>query len=343
VIVLGAVPLWIAPWLPGFADLLENGPATGTFKDPLNGLFEAVSGFTSTGLTMVRSPSELHATLQFWRSFMEWNGGVGIALVMMVLLNPGADGGNLFGSQLNKPFTDNARYTATQIWWSYLVLTVFGIGLFVVLGMPLWESVNHGMTAVATRGFSIADKSFSNYGADLQIAAIVLMTLGAISFEAYRQVLATRNPLVLFRRGPVVFLLVDLAIASGLLWLSQLRFETDTSNLTLLFQAASTFGTAGFTTATLSEWHSAPLAVLIACIAIGGASGATTGGIKTDRVLMLCRGIGWRLRRLFRGEDRRDVTIGEKTYDIQQARLLVECSATLVSLWTLPHSSDASS
>lgn len=83
----------------------------------------------------------------------------------------------------------------------------------------------------------------------------------------------------------------------------------------------------------LSDWQAAPLGVLIVCMAIGGASGATTGGLKIDRILLLARGIGWRSRRLFHGEAREPMAINDDTVEREQARLRVEGAAALVALW----------
>ncbi len=327
--VLAAVSLGIA----GF--LVAENDAASIFRDPVNCLFESVSGFTSTGLTMVSDPSLLPATLQFWRSFMEWVGGVGLALLMMTVLNPSSDGGDLFNAELNKSFAGNARRTAKDIWWIYVLLSLFSIGLFAGLGMPLWESVNHGMTAISTGGFTITKGSFDHYATSIQLAAIIIMMLGSISFAAYHQLVVKRECLSFCRRAPTLFLISGIFTVSFLLWRYQRVFTVDDSYPTLLFQATSAFSTTGFTTTPLSDWHSTTLILLIFCLFIGGASGATTGGVKIDRILLLLRGIAWRYERLFRGEIRREIFINGETYDRNQARLQVEGAATLLTLWLL--------
>ena len=325
--ILCAIPFWCSPWLANSSQNVE------VFKSPINGLFEATSGITSTGLTMVKMPSQLPDSLQFWRTFMEWIGGVGIALLMITLINPRTDSGVLFGAELNKNFHEDSRKTARWIWQIYGALTLVSVLLFALLGMPWWESLNHGMTGIATGGFSITDQSFGDYSMRLQVAAILIMILGAISFAGYRIALQQRNPLVLLRRGPVLFLLCGIIVAAGMLWLSRLAFETDGGWYVALFQTVSAFATAGFSTVDLQDWHSAPLAVLVTCMIIGGASGATTGGVKTDRILLLCRGICWRIQRLFGSSENRSVTIDGQAYPMGKARLLVESAGTLVAIW----------
>lgn len=326
---LAAIPFWLAPWLaPADHDVQ-------VFRSLLNGLFEAVSGITSTGLTMVAEPGDLPATLQFWRSFTEWVGGVGIALLMITLLNPRADGGDWFNAELGKKFAQDARSTARWIWQIYAVLTLVAIALFWVLGMPWWESLNHGLTGIATGGFSVTNDSIGAYDGVVQLGAILVMTLGAISFAGYREAWRQRNPWHLVQRGPVALLLLGIAGCSVLLWLARAEFETDGGLLAAVFQTTSAFATAGFSTVDLADWHSAPLAVLITAMLIGGASGATTGGIKTDRVLLIIRGIRWRIERLFGGDGARTVRVDGERLPIERARLRVEGAATLVAVWLL--------
>lgn len=327
---LGAIPFLLAAWL------LPDMPAVALFAQPVNAWFESVSGFTSTGLSMVSRPSELPATLQFWRSFMEWIGGVGVALLVIAWLNPAADDSDLFDAELNKNFANDARRSASWIWAIYGALTVFAVGLFLALGMPPWQALNHGLTAIATGGFAITDDSFASYSSAIQLAAMGITVLGAISFAAYRAAIEERRPWLLFKRVPTVCLLAGIALATALLWL--LRWQLDDSAgrlLDALFQVASAFGTAGFSTVTLSNWPAPALAVLIVCMAIGGASGATTGGLKIDRIVLLVRGICWRMQRLFLGDGSAPVKIDGEALDRNTARLRVEGAGVLVMLWLL--------
>jgi trk system potassium uptake protein TrkH len=327
VALLSAIPFWLAPWTTG---PMHN---VATFHSILNGLFESVSGVTSTGLSMVAKPSELPASLQFWRTFTEWVGGVGIALLMITLMNPKNDATALFNTELNKNFADDAQQTARWIWKIYAGLSVFAVGLFLLLGMPAWQALNHGLTGIATGGFSVTDDSFNVYSVPIQTAASVIMIAGAISFAAYRLAIQRRNPLQLLRNGPVLALLSGVALATGLVWLARLEFEADGGFYAAFFQAVSAFATAGFSNADLSEWHSATLAILVMGMFIGGASGATTGGVKIDRILLLARGIGWRLQRQFGKRPGEEVRIGDESFSPETARLQVESAATLVALW----------
>lgn len=324
---LGGISFYIAAYL------VPDNTAVVLFQAPLNCLFESVSGFTSTGLTVIKDPSALPATLQFWRSFMEWIGGAGLALLMMTILNPSSDGGDLFNAEISKSFTGDVRRTAKDIWWIYIVLSLLSMGLFAVLGMPLWESINHGMTAISTGGFTITRESFGHYKTSLQIAAIAIMTLGAISFAAYHQLVVKRDFFSFCRRGPILFLIIGIFIISFLLWQYQRVFDVDDAYTRILFQAASSFTTSGFTVTTLDDWQPTTLILLLIGMFIGGASGATTGGVKIDRILLLLRSIGWRFERLFKGKIEREVVVDDQSLPIEQARLQVEGAATLIALW----------
>ena len=325
--VLGSIPFW---WIP----LLDVSPSVAAvFASPMSGLFEFFSGFTSTGLTMVSTPSELPMSLQWWRTLSEWIGGVGIALLMLTVLAPSRDAEDLFDAELNKPFASGIREAARWIWWIYGGLTVMAIVAFALLGMPLRQALNHGMTAVATGGFSVTDDSFAAYSRPIQTAAMVFMLAGAVSFAAYHEALQERSPWLLLRRPPVIALFAGVAVASFIIWLSRWQFDDRGELWDILFQTVSSLATAGFSTVELSAWHSSDLAVLIACMIVGGAAGATTGGLKLDRVILILRGVGWRMLRYWQpSADRWRELDGEQLPD-DDARLRVEAAATLAAVW----------
>ena len=324
---IGALPFWFAPLVLG------SSPTASLFSSPINGLFESFSGFTSTGLTMVSAPSDLPVALQWWRSLSEWIGGIGIALLALTLLSPASDAGDLFGAELNKPFASTIREASRWIWWLYGIVTLMAIIVFFALGMPAWEAINHGMTAVATGGFSVTDDSFSAYPYRLQGAAVLFMLAGAISFAAYHEAVRERSPLMLLRRPPVIGLLAGVVLASMVLWLSRLQFDDTEGAWVVVFQTVSALATAGFSTAELESWHASSLAVLVACMVIGGVAGATTGGIKIDRLLLILRGMGWRLRRYRLPSESDYHELDGEMHSDDEGRLRVEAAATLASVW----------
>ncbi len=159
---------------------------------PLDSFFEAMSGWTGIGLTMIAHPSSLTHTMQFWRSLMQWVGGVGVIVLMLsILAHPGTGTFALYKAEARvEKIKSSVISTVRMTWWIYLILTSFGILLFFFAGMKPWEAINHAMTAIGTGGFTITDKSMAGYNNSLiELAVIPVMILGALPFLLYYKVL----------------------------------------------------------------------------------------------------------------------------------------------------------
>jgi len=159
---------------------------------PLDSFFEAMSGWTGTGLTMVAHPSSLTFTMQFWRSLMQWVGGIGVIVLMVsILARPGTGSFMMYKAETREEkIRPSVISTVRIIWWIYLLFTSFGIISFYFAGMSLWEAINHAMTAVGTGGFSITDNSMAFYNNPwIELAIIPMMILGAIPFLIHYKVL----------------------------------------------------------------------------------------------------------------------------------------------------------
>jgi trk system potassium uptake protein TrkH len=324
---VGAVPFLFSP-------LVASAPVLAVFQDPANAIFESFSGFTSTGLSVVARPADLPMTLQWWRSLSEWAGGIGFALIMMAAMNPESDADALYRSELGKSFADTVRGTVRWIWWIYGSLTLAAIGTFNLLGMPPWQAINHGMTAVATGGFTITNDSFQSYAPDLKVAAIVFMISGAVSFAAYHECVRRRGLYPLIARPAVRALFAGIAVATVLLWAVRNTPLAGYDVVDFFFQATSALATAGFATKDVAQLPTDAWAVLIVCMLAGGASGATTGGLKLDRILLLGEGIWRRLRISFDSDDA--TTHGSVSGDArqgQQSRNLMGMAAILAVTW----------
>ena len=170
--VIGSIPFILIPYNINTLDNL----------DILSALFESVSGWTGTGLTMVDNEGFLPYTLQFWRSFIQWIGGVGvIVLTLSILARPGTGSFVLYKGEARDQKTHPSIVTTVRtIWWIFLIYTIIGIislyfiGIFSNDGMTLWESINHAMTGIATGGFSVNDDSIAGFGLASQITIILL-------------------------------------------------------------------------------------------------------------------------------------------------------------------------
>jgi len=272
--------------------------------DLLSAFFESISGWTTTGLTMFSDkviPGLPH-TILFYRSFTQWVGGVGVVLLTVSILpRPGTGSYLLFVSEARtEKILPNVISTIRSMWWIYIFYTTLGIILLSIVGMPLWDAVNHSMCAISTGGFATIGGSIGGYkNIYIEIIIIVLMIFGATAFVAHHRLLRgklkeffsdvqVKTLLVLIVIGGILLILFNLNYYHGNI-LTSLRYS--------FFQYISSQTTTGFSTADLVNWSiNSKLLISIAMI-IGGAAGATCGGIKLYRFVFLSKSVAWRTKR----------------------------------------------
>ena len=272
--------------------------------DFLSSFFESVAGWTGTGLTMISEPSKLSYTIQFWRSFIQWIGGVGvIVLTLVVLARPGAGSFALFKSEAREEkIHPSIISTVKTIWWIFLLYTAIAILVLLIAGVPWWEAINHAMTGLATGGFSVTDDSMASYPAMIQALLIPIMIAGAIAFSTHYEFLKgkIKNFLKDAQTQALLFL-----IFVGTLLLTYFNMNDGIySNFAAsfkfsAFQFVSALTCTGFATTNLAIWSGEAKILLALAMIVGGAAGSTAGGIKLFRLILLTKGVGWKLRRIF--------------------------------------------
>lgn len=288
--VIGAIP---------FLYMSEYGISIG--MEPIDAVYESFAGWTGTGFSMVINEEKLPYTLQFWRSLIQWIGGVGvIVLTLAILARPGTGSFTLYKSEAREEkMYPSIISTVKGIWWIFILYTAVGTILFYATGMPLWEAVNHCMTGLSTGGFSVTDESMSYYGIATQWAIIVMMSLGAIAFVAHYNLLKGRFKK--FFSDPQVKAFFALIIVGGLLLTAVNYFSLNGTSLfqTLnesVFQYVSAITCTGFYSADVSVWTDTAKLILSIAMIVGGAAGSTAGGIKLFRAILLSKGVFWRTR-----------------------------------------------
>ncbi|MEE8200798.1 MAG: TrkH family potassium uptake protein [Candidatus Acidoferrales bacterium] len=330
---LGAVPiLWIAHRLAALPDASLTVLA---FTSPWNALFEAFSGFTGTGLSMALRESQLPASLQWWRSLMEWVGGVGVIVLMLSLLRHVLGVRHLYSSEAREEkILPSVTSTARTIWWIYLFYTTASVLLLRAAGMPWWEALNHGMTGIATGGFSVTDGSMASYGTGVRLLLLLIMVAGAISFVTHYQVLRHGRLSALWRDAQHKALWLILAAGAVLLLLENRWYGGESVWLDSVFQWASALTTAGFQTVDLLGWSPTAKLLLSLAMILGGVAGSTCGGLKLLRVVTLYRGLRWRFQRvsLTRRQLMRYQVDGEALSETEADRL-VRAAGVLAALW----------
>lgn len=307
------------------------------FQNPLNGVFEAFSGFTSTGLSMALHPSELPHTLQWWRSFMEWIGGAGMIVLVLAVLDPSTDPYQLYYAEAReKKIALTVTKTVRRIWKIYLLYSLLSILLLRVVGMPWWEAINHGLTGISTGGLAIVDDSIGTYNKTIQLAIIPIMIAGAISFSVHYQFLAERRLSALWQDAQHRALWLLLALGTLLLALENFWFKGSFLGLDSLFQWVSALGTCGFSTVNLQYWSPSAKLLLSLGMVFGATAGSTVGGLKLNRVVFLYKGILWRFRRIsLQPHELMRYQIEGKVVRESEAYRRIESAAILAVLWLL--------
>lgn len=274
--------------------------------------FEAVSGFTTTGATVIPIGLDLmpHSIL-YYRAQLQWLGGMGIiVLAVAVLPMLGIGGMQLFRAETPGPMKDSKltpriTETARALWLVYLMLTVVCGVSYWLLGMTVFDAVCHAFTTIATGGFSTHDASFAYFKSPaLEWAAIGFITLATINFAAHFTAWRERGPWVYFRDAEVRAFVTALLAASVLIFVPLWTFDAlhgadlATTIRTAVFQVVSYGSTTGYGTADPSAWPLYTPMLLMVCAFMIGCAGSTAGGVKLVRVLLFVKQAQRELRRL---------------------------------------------
>lgn len=328
VALLGALPfLWIARLSP----LHE---AAEVFRPLENALFESLSGFTATGLTMVTHASELPHSLQWWRSFSEWVGGVGVVVLMLVVLPSGRDALHLYYSEARgQRILPSIRSTTKAIWSVYISYTLGGIVLLWLVGEPPWRAVNHAMTAIATGGFAITDQSVADVSPSAQLVYLLIMISGAVSFLLHYRLLRHRGRRASALRDTELHLfMLMLSVGAVVLWME--GRGTDAHWLQPIFHWVSALTTTGFQVAPLYPTSIASALLLTLAMTVGAMAGSTGGGIKQARIVFMLKGISWRLKGILgRPHEVLRYRLNGSPLSRKQAQTGVEAASFLLAIW----------
>ena len=267
-------------------------------------VFEAMSGWTGTGFSMITSPETTPNTLLFWRSLSHWVGGIGIIVFGMSLHRKTRL--SLFrlyrAEGREEELVSAATSSGRRIWMIYIVLTFAFTGLIMLSGIPLWDSLNLVMVAISTGGFTLHAGGLGYYNNPMLEALLIpVMLAGAVPFKIFlflyngkvRGMLKDRivRILLLIAATGSLITSLDLYIYSNLALPEAFRQGT--------FMAVSGLCTCGLQNSNPHAWAVIPLAVVALMMVIGGAMGSMAGGVKVNRVIMVYEGIRWWFRRFF--------------------------------------------
>lgn len=276
-----------------------------TIRNPMDAFFESVSGFTTTGATVLSDPRVLDSGLLFWRSATQWLGGLAAVVVAVSVLPVLGIGGVQLQEVAATRATPNfltGRFLKRILYLlvTYGIFTIVGILLLAAFGMTPFQAVNHAMTTISTGGFSTEPDSIGAFGPKIQWVVLALMFTAGISCSLHSRGL--RKPRSYIRSAEFRLYLLIIGIASGLVFLG--LDETGRRGITELrkgiFTVVSVFTTTGHTVSDSNSWKPV-IQVLVFILLFGGAmAGSATGGIKTFRIGILAKSAGSELRRLVR-------------------------------------------
>ena len=267
--------------------------------------FEAMSGLTTTGSTVIIGLDQTKPGILLWRALLQWLGGIGIiamAISILPLLQVG--GMQLFrmeSSDTSDKVMPRAAQIVTAIAVIYVGLTMLCALIYWLFDMSGFDAMAHAMTTIATGGFSTHDASLGFFGdARIDLTATCFMLIGSLPFVLYLQVIRGR-PGGLFRDSQARWFLVIVAIAVGAvtLWLLRIEYNDVPTALQLAaFNVVSVITGTGYSTVDFSAWGSFPLALMFFLMFVGGCAGSTTCGVKVFRFQVLYATARCQMRRL---------------------------------------------
>ncbi|MDR0419935.1 MAG: TrkH family potassium uptake protein, partial [Prevotellaceae bacterium] len=271
----------------------------GEFNVP-NAWFESVSGFTTTGATILNDIESVPRGLLFWRSATHYIGGVGIVLfAVIVLQSQYTTQVRLTNAEVSLLAKDNFHFKAQQllrvIISVYIGLTVILTALLMLCGMNLFDAVNHAFSTIATGGFSTKNGSISSFNSiPVGIIIMIFMIISGMHFGVIYSTLAGR-PKAMFHSPIIRFYLVSMGVGT-IIVTANLLISGNYSNFfnavyNSAFQVIAVTSTTGFATADSTSWHPVAMCVLIYLSAQCACAGSTSGGIKVDRMYILWRSI----------------------------------------------------
>lgn len=277
---------------------------TGAIPDLTNAFFETVSGFTTTGASLIPDPSQLSHGVLFWRSLTQWLGGMGI-IVLFVAVLPLLGVGGMELARAESPganpdrLTPRFQDTAKRLWLIYVALTFGEVLLLLWAGdMNLFQAVNHSLTTMSTGGFGTEATSIAGFSAYTQWVIIVFMAMAGVSFSLHYRALLHPNRYFGHEEFRVYFYMVLGAAACLAIALANQGTEWEQAIRDGAFTAVSIVTTTGYSTADFGAWIPPLQVLLLILMTVGGMAGSTAGGVKSFRIKILAHTAITELRRV---------------------------------------------
>ncbi len=298
-----AVSTWLAVCLFGSLPFVFS-PYFTSFTDAI---FESVSGFTTTGATILTDVEVLPPAIQFWRCFSHWLGGMGIVLLGVAVLPLVGHGGMhlyraSFSGATSEKLKPRIMETALSLWKIYLSLSAAVYVMLRWAGMNNFDALCHTFTAIGTGGFSTRTASVAAFESPLiEYILIVFMLLAGISFVQHYHLWVERRPRRVLRDPEIVGYLALVAIATVVIasvLIGYHGYDFASGSRSALFQVSSILTGTGLVSDDYEAWHPLPQLILLALMFVGGCTASTTGGLKVSRVMLLAPVVNREFKRM---------------------------------------------
>lgn len=302
---VGALPFFLSGQIPNYADAF----------------FETVSGFTTTGASIVPDVEALSKGILFWRSFTHWIGGMGVLVFVMAIFNNISDRSiHIMRAEMPGPIigkiVPRIRGTAKILYLIYIAMTLVEVLLLWAGEMDLFESLVHSFGTAGTGGFGIKGSSIGAYSPYTQWIITIFMLLFGVNFNLYYLLLLRRAKTV-FKSSELWTYIIIVAVATGLITTNTFNLYSSFSEAlrASAFQVSSIITTTGYSTVDFNLWPAFSKGILFVLMFIGGCAGSTAGGLKVARVMIMFKSIGRELRKLLHPRSVNTVKLEGKALD----------------------------
>ena len=296
--IFGALPLCISGEIPSYVDAL----------------FEIVSGFTTTGASILPAVEELSHAALIWRSFSNWVGGMGVLVFVMAFI-PLSGGNNLHIMRAESPgpsvskLVPRIRTTALILYLIYVVLTSIEFILLLCGGMTVFEALCSAFSTAGTGGFGIKNDSFASFSSYVQIVVTIFMFLFSINFASFYLILLRRFKEAFTTEVKTFLSVVAVTVTLIAINTQGLFVSLGEALKHIFFTVASLISTCGFATVDFNEWPELSRFLIIVLMFIGGCAGSTAGGLKVSRFIIWAKSIAKELHLMVHPRQIKRITI----------------------------------
>lgn len=318
---IGAMPFFLSREIPNYIDAL----------------FESVSGFTTTGASILTEVESLPRSILMWRSFTHWIGGMGVLVFIMAFLPlSGAQNMHIMKAESPGPsvgkLVPRVKTTALLLYAIYFALTVMQWILLLCGGMSLFDSLNTAFATAGTGGFGIRNDSLNGYSAYVQIVVTVFMLLFSINFNSYYFLLRGKLKEAFTTEVKAFLLIVGTVITIVTINIHAIFGSVGEALRHAAFAIASLISTTGFATVDFNTWPELSRALLVLVMFVGACAGSTGGGIKVSRILILCKSVTKELRNMLHPKQVKRITMDSHAVDhdvVRSVNVYMICYAVI--------------